>query len=76
MAARSDFVFLPRQFNLIKPRLEYALVESNALRLLAGSNLGRESKTRLCEFRHCLERLGPGERIFARVGQLHQAKDF
>lgn len=71
--------FLQHWFMLSDPGLEDALYDSNAMRQFAGIDLGREpvpDETTVCKFRHLLEQHNLGQAIFARVGEVLQARGF
>jgi transposase, IS5 family len=70
---------LQQWFKLSDPGLEEALYDSNAMRQFVGIDLGREpvpDETTVCKFRHLLEEENLGAKIFARVGELLQARGF
>jgi IS5 family transposase len=70
---------LQQWFKLSDPGLEEALYDSTAMRRFVGIDLGREpvpDETTVCKFRHLLEEEKLGARIFARVGELLQARGF
>jgi IS5 family transposase len=71
--------FLQHWFNLSDPALEEELHESVSMREFASIDLGVEAvpdETTACKFRHLLEEHGLAERIFARVGEVLQARGF
>ena len=69
--------FIQHWFNLADEAYEEALLDSTALRRLVGIDLGRErvpDGTTLLKFRRLLERHQLGEKLFAAVGQVLQAR--
>jgi IS5 family transposase len=64
-------------FNLADEACEEALLDSTSLRRFVGVDLGRErvpDGTTLAKFRHLLERHKLGEQLFAKVGEVLQAR--
>ncbi len=64
--------FLQHWFNLSDPAAEKALYESVSMRQFVGIDLGREpvpDETTILNFRHLLERLGLGKRLFEQVNE-------
>ena len=69
--------FVQHWFNLADEACEEALLDSTALRRFVGIDLGRErvpDGTTLLKFRRLLERHQLGEKLFATVGQVLQAR--
>ena len=69
--------FVQQWFNLADEACEDALLDSPALRSFVGIDLGRErvpDATTLLKFRRLLERHALGEALFARVGEVLQAR--
>lgn len=69
--------FVQHWFNLANEACEEALLDSTALRDFVGIDLGRErvpDGTTLLKFRRLLEKHQLGERLFATVGQVLQAR--
>ena len=69
--------FVQHWFNLADEACEEALLDSTALRRFVGIDLGRErvpDGTTLLKFRRLLEKHQLGERLFATVGQVLQAR--
>jgi IS5 family transposase len=64
-------------FNLADEACEEALLDSTSLRRFVGVDLGRErvpDGSTLAKFRHLLERHKLGEQLFAKVGEVLQAR--
>ena len=62
--------FLQQWFNLPDPAVEESLYDSLSMRQFVGIDLGIEGapdETRVCKFRHLLERRGIGKLIFAEI---------
>ena len=62
--------FLQQWFNLPDPAVEESLYDSLSMRQFVGIDLGIEGapdETRVCKFRHLLERHGLGKLIFAEI---------
>jgi transposase, IS5 family len=71
--------FMQQWFKLSDPALEDQLYDSNAMKRFARIDLGLApvpDETTVCKFRHLLEEKHLGEQIFARVGELLQARGF
>jgi transposase, IS5 family len=69
--------FVQHWFNLADEACEEALLDSTALRHFVGIDLGRErvpDGTTLLKFRRLLEKHQLGEALFAKVGQVLQAR--
>jgi len=69
--------FVQHWFNLADEACEEALLDSTALRRFVGIDLGRErvpDGTTLLKFRRLLEKHQLGEKLFATVGQVLQAR--
>lgn len=69
--------FVQHWFNLADEACEEALLDSTALRRFVGIDLGRErvpDGTTLLRFRRLLEKHQLGEKLFATVGQVLQAR--
>jgi IS5 family transposase len=69
--------FVQHWFNLADEACEEALLDSTSLRLFVGIDLGRErvpDGTTLFKFRRLLEKHQLGEKLFAKVGQVLQAR--
>jgi IS5 family transposase len=69
--------FVQHWFNLADEACEEALLDSTALRRFVGIDLGRErvpDGTTLLKFRRLLEQNRLGEQLFAKVGEVLQAK--
>ncbi len=69
--------FVQHWFNLADQACEEALLDSTALRRFVGIDLGRErvpDGTTLLKFRRMLEKHQLGEKLFAAVGQVLQAR--
>jgi IS5 family transposase len=69
--------FVQHWFNLADAACEDALLDSTALRRFVGIDLGRErvpDATTLLKFRRLLERHKLGEALFAKVGEVLQAR--
>ena len=69
--------FVQHWFNLADEACEEALLDSTALRRFVGIDLGRErvpDGTTLLRFRRLLEKRQLGEKLFATVGQVLQAR--
>ena len=69
--------FVQHWFNLADEACEDALLDSSALRRFVGIDLGRErvpDGTTLLKFRRLLEKHQLGEKLFATVGQVLQAR--
>ena len=69
--------FVQHWFNLADEACEEALLDSTALRRFVGIDLGRErvpDGTTLLRFRRLLERHQLGEKLFATVGEVLQAR--
>ena len=69
--------FVQHWFNLADEACEEALLDSTALRRFVGIDLGRErvpDGTTLLKFRRLLEKNALGEQLFAKVGQVLQAR--
>jgi IS5 family transposase len=69
--------FVQHWFNLADEACEEALLDSTALRRFVGIDLGRErvpDATTLLNFRRLLEQRKLGEALFAKVGQVLQAR--
>lgn len=69
--------FVQHWFNLADEACEEALLDSTALRRFVGIDLGRErvpDGTTLLKFRRLLEKNDLGEQLFAKVGQVLQAR--
>lgn len=69
--------FVQHWFNLADEACEDALLDSTALRRFVGIDLGRErvpDGTTLLKFRRLLEKRHLGEKLFATVGQVLQAR--
>jgi IS5 family transposase len=69
--------FVQQWFNLADEACEEALLDSSALRRFVGVNLGRErvpDGTTLLKFRRLLETHKLGEALFAKVGDVLQAR--
>lgn len=69
--------FVQHWFNLADQACEEALLDSTSLRRFVGVDLGRErvpDGTTLLKFRHLLEEKNLGAALFAKVGELLQAK--
>jgi len=69
--------FVQHWFNLADDACEDALLDSASLRRFVGVDLGRErvpDGTTLLKFRHLLERHDLGKQLFAKVGELLQAR--
>jgi len=69
--------FVQHWFNLADDACEEALLDSTSLRRFVGIDLGRErvpDGTTLLKFRHLLEEHDLGKQLFAKVGELLQAK--
>lgn len=69
--------FVQHWFNLADEACEEALLDSTALRRFVGIDLGRErvpDGTTLLKFRRLLENKGLGEQLFAKVGEVMQAR--
>ena len=69
--------FVQHWFNLADEACEEALLDSTALRRFVGIDLGRErvpDGTTLLKFRRLLEKHELGEQLFAKVGQVLQAR--
>ena len=69
--------FVQHWFNLADEACEEALLDSTALRHFVGIDLGRErvpDGTTLLKFRRLLEKKRLGEQLFAKVGQVMQAR--
>ena len=69
--------FVQHWFNLADEACEEALLDSTALRHFVGVDLGRErvpDGTTLLKFRRLLEKHQLGEKLFATVGQVLQAR--
>jgi IS5 family transposase len=69
--------FVQHWFNLADDACEEALLDSTSLRRFVGVDLGRErvpDGTTLLKFRHLLEEHDLGKQLFAKVGEVLQAK--
>lgn len=69
--------FVQHWFNLADEACEEALLDSTALRRVMGIDLGRErvpDGTTLLKFRRLLEKKDLGQQLFAKVGQVLQAR--
>ena len=69
--------FVQHWFNLADEACEEALLDSTALRRFVGIDLGRErvpDGTTLLKFRRLLEKHQLGQKLFAKVGEVLQAK--
>jgi IS5 family transposase len=69
--------FVQHWFNLADDACEEALLDSTSLRRFVGIDLGRErvpDGTTLLKFRHLLEEHDLGKQLFAKVGEVLQAK--
>jgi len=69
--------FVQHWFNLADEACEEALLDSTSLRRFVGIDLGRErvpDGTTLLKFRRLLNEHGLGEKLFAKVGELLQAR--
>jgi transposase, IS5 family len=69
--------FVQHWFNLADEACEEALLDSSALRRFVGVDLGRErvpDATTLLKFRRLLEKHKLGEALFAKVGEVLQAR--
>ena len=69
--------FVQHWFNLADEACEEALLDSTSLRRFVGIDLGRErvpDGTTLLKFRRLLEKHQLGEKLFAAVGQVLQAR--
>jgi IS5 family transposase len=69
--------FVQHWFNLADEACEEALLDSTSLRRFVGIDLGRErvpDGTTLLKFRRLLEKHQLGEKLFAKVGQVLQAR--
>ncbi len=69
--------FVQHWFNLADDACEEALLDSTSLRRFVGIDLGRErvpDGTTLLKFRHLLEKHDLGKQLFAKVGEVLQAK--
>lgn len=69
--------FVQHWFNLADEACEEALLDSTALRRFVGIDLGRErvpDGTTLLKFRRLLEQHALGEALFAKVGEILQAR--
>lgn len=69
--------FVQHWFNLADDACEEALLDSTSLRRFVGIDLGRErvpDGTTLLKFRHLLEEHELGKQLFAKVGQVLQAR--
>ena len=69
--------FVQHWFNLADDACEEALLDSTSLRRFVGIDLGRErvpDGTTLLKFRHLLEEHDLGKQLFAKVGEVLQAR--